>query len=97
MQRSLAGRKLIIGVDRLDYTKGLPQRLLAFERLHNDEGQTLSKLLLDAVIEVEIRRPILPAIEPMPLADLERPRVEPVALGPAATTPPVEPTGDPRS
>ena len=33
MHKSLAGRKLIIGVDRLDYTKGLPQRLMAFERL----------------------------------------------------------------
>ena len=33
MVRSMGGRKLIIGVDRLDYTKGLPQRLMAFERL----------------------------------------------------------------
>ncbi|MFQ5785179.1 MAG: alpha,alpha-trehalose-phosphate synthase (UDP-forming) [Alphaproteobacteria bacterium] len=30
---SLQGRKLIIGVDRLDYTKGLAERLQAFERL----------------------------------------------------------------
>jgi len=28
---SLAGRALIIGVDRLDYSKGIPQRLSAFE------------------------------------------------------------------
>jgi trehalose 6-phosphate synthase len=28
--RSLAGRRLIIGVDRLDYTKGIPERLEAF-------------------------------------------------------------------
>jgi len=27
------GRKLILGVDRLDYTKGLPRRILAIERL----------------------------------------------------------------
>jgi trehalose 6-phosphate synthase len=33
IQDSLAGRKLIIGVDRLDYSKGLPNRLEAFERL----------------------------------------------------------------
>lgn len=33
MTRSMAGRKLVIGVDRLDYSKGLPQRLMAFERL----------------------------------------------------------------
>ncbi len=28
-----AGSKIILSVDRLDYTKGIPQRLLAFERL----------------------------------------------------------------
>ena len=33
MRRSLAGRKMMIGVDRLDYTKGLENRFLAFERL----------------------------------------------------------------
>jgi trehalose 6-phosphate synthase len=31
--RSLAGRRLIIGVDRLDYTKGIPERLEAFALL----------------------------------------------------------------
>jgi trehalose 6-phosphate synthase len=30
---SLAGRELVIGVDRLDYSKGLPQRLEAFQEL----------------------------------------------------------------
>ncbi|MGE0847114.1 MAG: alpha,alpha-trehalose-phosphate synthase (UDP-forming) [Flavobacteriaceae bacterium] len=33
MRRQLLGRKQIIGVDRLDYSKGLPQRLTAFGRL----------------------------------------------------------------
>lgn len=33
MQQSLQGRSLIVGVDRLDYSKGLPQRFAAFERL----------------------------------------------------------------
>jgi len=33
MVKSLGGRELIIGVDRLDYSKGLIQRLLAYERL----------------------------------------------------------------
>ncbi|MGE0726017.1 MAG: alpha,alpha-trehalose-phosphate synthase (UDP-forming) [Alphaproteobacteria bacterium] len=33
MRDSLAGRRLVIGVDRLDYSKGLPQRLEAFEML----------------------------------------------------------------
>jgi trehalose 6-phosphate synthase len=33
LSRSLLGRKLIIGVDRLDYSKGLPERLRAYETL----------------------------------------------------------------
>ncbi|HEU4987731.1 MAG TPA: alpha,alpha-trehalose-phosphate synthase (UDP-forming) [Rhizobiaceae bacterium] len=33
MRRAILGRKQIIGVDRLDYTKGLPDRLKAFSRL----------------------------------------------------------------
>jgi len=33
LARSLLGRKLIIGVDRLDYTKGIPERLRAYEAL----------------------------------------------------------------
>ena len=33
MVKSLGGRELIIGVDRLDYSKGLLQRFLAYERL----------------------------------------------------------------
>ena len=30
LEKNLAGRKMILGVDRLDYTKGLPSKLLAF-------------------------------------------------------------------
>lgn len=33
MRKSLDGRELIIGVDRLDYSKGLTQRFRAYERL----------------------------------------------------------------
>jgi trehalose 6-phosphate synthase len=33
LSRSLLGRNLIIGVDRLDYTKGIPERLRAYEAL----------------------------------------------------------------
>jgi trehalose 6-phosphate synthase len=33
LAKSLLGRKLIIGVDRLDYTKGIPERLRAYECL----------------------------------------------------------------
>jgi trehalose 6-phosphate synthase/phosphatase len=31
LRKKLAGRKIILSVDRLDYTKGIPQRLEAFE------------------------------------------------------------------
>jgi trehalose 6-phosphate synthase len=33
VRESLGGNKLILGVDRLDYSKGLPERVRAFERL----------------------------------------------------------------
>jgi trehalose 6-phosphate synthase len=33
LAKSLLGRSLIIGVDRLDYTKGIPERLRAYEAL----------------------------------------------------------------
>jgi trehalose 6-phosphate synthase/phosphatase len=32
MRRDVGERRLLVGVDRLDYTKGIPRRLLAFER-----------------------------------------------------------------
>jgi trehalose 6-phosphate synthase len=33
LTQALAGRALILGVDRLDYSKGIPERFLGFERL----------------------------------------------------------------
>jgi trehalose 6-phosphate synthase len=39
IRASLAGRGLILGVDRLDYTKGLPQRVEAYERLLADHPE----------------------------------------------------------
>lgn len=33
VEKSTAGRKLILGVDRLDYSKGLPERVAGYERL----------------------------------------------------------------
>ena len=44
LQASLTGRKLAIGVDRLDYSKGLPERFRGFsrylERYPEDRGRT---------------------------------------------------------
>ena len=33
LRASYRGRKVVLGVDRLDYTKGLPQKLIAFEEM----------------------------------------------------------------
>jgi len=38
------GRRLFVGVDRLDYTKGIPRRLLAFERLLEREPSWRGKV-----------------------------------------------------
>jgi trehalose 6-phosphate synthase len=35
MQESKAGRRMLLGVDRLDYSKGIEERYLAYERLLN--------------------------------------------------------------
>jgi trehalose 6-phosphate synthase len=33
LKRVVRGRRILLGVDRLDYTKGIPERILAFEEL----------------------------------------------------------------
>lgn len=38
--------KLVVGIDRLDYTKGIPRRLLAFERLLRDHPSLREKVRL---------------------------------------------------
>jgi trehalose 6-phosphate synthase/phosphatase len=40
------GEKILLGVDRLDYTKGIPRRLLAFERLIEREPKWRGKVRL---------------------------------------------------
>ncbi len=39
LEKQYEGRKLVLGVERLDYTKGIPQKLLAFERLLEREPE----------------------------------------------------------
>jgi trehalose 6-phosphate synthase/phosphatase len=46
LERAVRGRKVILGVDRLDYTKGLPQKLLAFEELLRDNPELREKVVL---------------------------------------------------
>jgi trehalose 6-phosphate synthase len=46
LSRSLLGRKLIIGVDRLDYTKGITERLRAYEALLQNYPRQRSQVTL---------------------------------------------------
>jgi trehalose 6-phosphate synthase/phosphatase len=52
MKTLYRGRKVIAGVDRLDYTKGLPQKLLAFEELLHDHPE-----LRDQVVFIQVASP----------------------------------------
>jgi trehalose 6-phosphate synthase len=48
MQESMAGRKMIIGVDRLDYSKGLEERFIAYEQfLATQEAQREKVFMLE--------------------------------------------------
>jgi trehalose 6-phosphate synthase len=40
------GQKLIIGVDRLDYIKGIPQKLKAFDRFLTENPKWIGKVAL---------------------------------------------------
>jgi trehalose 6-phosphate synthase/phosphatase len=46
IKRDVGDRRLLLGVDRLDYTKGLRQRLVAFERLLQDDPSLRDALRL---------------------------------------------------
>ncbi len=46
LTHAYVGKKLIVGVDRLDYTKGIPQKLLGFEELLRRHPQYRDKVVL---------------------------------------------------
>jgi trehalose 6-phosphate synthase len=46
LSRQFDGRHVMLGVDRLDYTKGIPERLLAYERLLERRDDLRGKLAL---------------------------------------------------
>src|SRR5919198_1351071 len=46
IHRDAEGHRILLGVDRLDYTKGIPRRLLAIERLLEREPSLRGKLRL---------------------------------------------------
>jgi len=46
LRHSFANRKIILGVDRLDYTKGIPERLRAFRRFLADSPEWRGRVVL---------------------------------------------------
>jgi len=46
MIESKLGRRMLLGVDRLDYSKGIPERMLAYERLLDDNPELKEKIFL---------------------------------------------------
>jgi trehalose 6-phosphate synthase/phosphatase len=51
IEERYAGRQLVLGIERLDYTKGIPQKLSAFERiLEQDPRRAETVTLLQVVV-----------------------------------------------
>jgi trehalose 6-phosphate synthase/phosphatase len=51
LEKQYEGRRLVLGVERLDYTKGIPQKLHAFERfLEQDPARARSTTLIQVVV-----------------------------------------------
>lgn len=46
LQKDFEGQKVIVGVDRLDYIKGIPQKLKAFDRFLSENPDWLGKVTL---------------------------------------------------
>ncbi|OQV06003.1 hypothetical protein CLAIMM_10647 [Cladophialophora immunda] len=46
LQHQFKGQKILLGVDRLDYIKGIPQKILAFDRLMTDRPEWVGKVVL---------------------------------------------------
>lgn len=47
LKKNFKGRKVIVGVERLDYIKGIPQKLLAFERFLQQNPEWYSILAFE--------------------------------------------------
>ncbi|MCA9002478.1 MAG: trehalose-6-phosphate synthase, partial [Planctomycetes bacterium] len=46
LTEAAAGRRIILGVERLDYTKGIPERLQAFQRLLERRPEWVEKVMM---------------------------------------------------
>ena len=50
LKENHAGRTMVLGLDRLDYTKGIPERFLAFERMLEKYPETRGRISLIQVV-----------------------------------------------
>lgn len=50
LRENMHGRTIMLGLDRLDYTKGIPERFLAFERLLDKYPETRGRISLVQVV-----------------------------------------------
>jgi len=58
IEERYAGRRLILGVERLDYTKGIPQKLQAFERfLEQDPDRAATTTMLQVLVPSRLESP----------------------------------------
>jgi trehalose 6-phosphate synthase/phosphatase len=58
LEQQYEGRRLILGVERLDYTKGIPQKLYAFERfLEQDPERARTTTMIQVVVPSRLESP----------------------------------------
>jgi trehalose 6-phosphate synthase/phosphatase len=58
LERQYEGRQLILGVERLDYTKGIPQKLQAYERfLERDPGRARTTTMIQVLVPSRLESP----------------------------------------
>ena len=58
LEEQYEGRRLVLGVERLDYTKGIPQKLLAFERyLEQDPTRARTTTMLQVLVPSRLESP----------------------------------------
>lgn len=58
LEQQYEDRKLVLGVERLDYTKGIPQKLHAFERfLEEDPDRALTTTMIQVLVPSRLESP----------------------------------------
>ncbi len=58
LEQQYEGRRLVLGVERLDYTKGIPQKLHAFERfLEEDPGRARTTTMIQVLVPSRLESP----------------------------------------